>query len=62
MRLLDYRFVHAATIEPERGSNDAPQEWLYPSGQDPHGKGPFCRFKLEGLPQAPGVYAVSVDG
>lgn len=29
---------------------------------NPSGAGPFCRFKVTGLPSSSGVYVVTVDG
>lgn len=29
---------------------------------NPHGRGPFCRFALRGLPDGPGVYVIEIEG
>ena len=66
---LGYEFVHAAAIEPVRGRDGAPLEFM-PQSRYAHaettrlnryGEGPFCRFDVRGLPPASGVYAVTVD-
>jgi hypothetical protein len=70
IRLLDYHFVHAATIEPERGTDGAPLKFM-PHPQyalaettplNRHGAGPFCRFRVDGLPSTSGAYALTIDG
>ncbi len=68
--LLEYKFVHAAAIQPDRGPDGALLEFRPQSRYDAAdttplnrwGKGPFCRFDVEGLPPRPGVYAVTVGG
>ena len=68
-RLPDRTFVHAATIEPERGPDGAllgfaPQS-LYAHAAsmrlNRYGSGPFCRFELKGLPRTSGLYVVTID-
>lgn len=69
MDLLGYGFVHASAIEPERGPDGAPLEFMPQSRYahanatplNRHGQGPFCRFDIPGLPATSGVYAVTVD-
>lgn len=61
-----FRFV--AHIAPEIGADgelieDAPHTRYAaanPTSLHRHGRGPFCRFHVPGLPAAPGVYAVTV--
>ena len=69
IRLLDYVFVHAAVIEPERDADGTPREFM-PQSQyrlaetkplNRHGAGPFCRFSLKGLPMSPGIYALTIS-
>ena len=69
MELLGFRFVWTARVEPERDTRGEPLEFM-PQGRyakaataclHPHGGGPFCRFKLLGLPAASCVYAVTVE-
>lgn len=64
------RFKGPVPVEPMRGANGAPLE-LMPQSRYPkrdikrlnrHGQGPFCRFKVAGLPPARGVYVVEVSG
>lgn len=68
-RLLDRAFVHAATIEPERGLDGALLEFT-PQSRYAHaatmrlnryGSGPFCRFDVKTLPPTSGVYVVTID-
>lgn len=61
-------FRHVARISPEAGPDgkpleDVPRRRYYAAASTPlnrHGKGPFCRFSVAGLPAAPGVYALTV--
>ncbi len=59
-------FKHVARITPEARLDGKPVEetpHLRYDASKPlnrHGKGPFCRFKVPGLPETPGVYAVTV--
>ena len=70
MRLLDYVFVHADIIRPERGPEGRPSEFMpqskYAQAEttllNRHGMGPFCRFNVEGLPTTSGVYALTIGG
>ena len=69
-RLPDSGFVHTAAIEPEGDSDGVPLEFMPQSRYrlaktmplNRHGKGPFCRFRVKGLPPSSGVYALTVDG
>ena len=68
--LLHYVFAHGAVIELDRGSDDAPLEFMPQSkysGADTmrlnrYGAGPFCRFTVQDLPRTSGVYALTIDG
>lgn len=64
--LLDCEFGHAALIEPERKPDGTLLEITHEFPRDvdlnPHGKGPFCRFHVQGLPRTSGIYAVTVEG
>ncbi len=68
-RLLDYVFVHAAVIEPDRGADGALLEFMPQSRYERakttqlnrYGAGPFCRFAVKNLPPASGVYALAID-
>lgn len=67
--LLDYPFDFLTEINPERDVKGnilefMPQEryvkrQLFPLNR--HGMGPFCRFRLTSIPQAAGVYIITVD-
>ena len=65
---VEFRF--AAAIRPRADANGLPVEerphLRYENrGGLPlnrHGDGPFCRFSVSGLPERPGVYAVTVAG
>lgn len=70
MRLSDIEFEWVADVDPDRDANGRPIE-LMPQARykrasstplNPHGSGPFCRFKVQGLPRSPGVYALLVGG
>ena len=68
--LLDYVFIHADVIEPDRGDDGSPLEFMPQSRYElaettrlnRYGEGPFCRFTVKGLPTTSGVYALTVDG
>ena len=68
--LLDYSFVHAAVIEPDKGDDGAPLEFMpqsrYYLAETTHlnryGAGPFCRFAMKDLPPTSGIYALTIDG
>ena len=70
LRLLDFSFIHAEVIEPDRGADGMPIEfmpqsrspWAGKKSLNPYGKGPFCRFKVKGLPPTAGVYALTIEG
>ena len=61
-------FRYVARISPEAGPDgkpleDMPQRRYYAAETtclNRHGRGPFCRFSVTGLPAASGVYAVTV--
>ena len=64
----DLTFRHAARISPEAGPDGKPLE-VMPQHRyrgtaskqlNCHGRGPFCRFSVAGLPAASGIYAVTV--
>ena len=68
--LLGQPFVWVARIQPETGEDgtpwtDMPQKRYAKAAQKPlnrrHGAGPFCRFDVSGLPDASGIYAVTLD-
>ena len=69
-RLLDYVFIHADVIEPDRDDDGAPLEFMpqsrYEGAENTrlnrYGEGPFCRFTVKDLPSTSGVYALTVDG
>ena len=69
LHLLDFVFMHADVIEPDRGDDGAPLEFMPQSRYrlaettplNRYGKGPFCRFKVKGLPPTAGVYALTVN-
>ena len=62
-------FIWITSIEPESNPNGTPVEFTphqrYARADSKHlhayGQGPFCRFKLTGLPAEPGIYALTVD-
>lgn len=67
LQTFPFRFVWA--IEPDRDSDGRIREFM-PQGRykgagtsrlNPHGNGPFCRFKFPRTLNVPGVYAVMVD-
>ena len=64
--LFDYEFVHAAVVTPERRPDGSLIEIThdFPANTrlNSHGKGPFCRFRVQGLTRTAGVYAVTTDG
>lgn len=71
LKLAGFRFVYHSDLEPERsGLRRRPTEFMpqpeYGKASvtplNPHGKGPFCRFKVRGLPVGPGVYALRIKG
>ena len=70
LRLLSYVFVHAATIDPERGTDGTPLEFMPQSRYfrarttrlNRYGAGPFCRFTVKNLPTTSGIYALTIDG
>ena len=68
--LAGTRFRAPVDIAPETAPNGhvrahMPQSRYEKADAKPlnrHGAGPFCRFMASGLPQAPGVYVLTVDG
>ena len=68
--LLGQPFIWVANIRPEARKDgtlwtDMPQERYAEATQarlNRHGTGPFCRFDVRGLPDTPGIYAVTLDG
>ena len=69
LTLRGHDFEWSALIAPDAGPNGQPIEYM-PQAQyakrhekplNRHGRGPFCRFSVPGLPTAPGLYAVTVD-
>ena len=68
--LLGQPFVWVARIQPKTRKDgtlwtDMPQKHYADAAQkrlNRHGTGPFCRFKVDGLPDTSGVYAVTLNG
>ena len=68
--LCGYRFSIGTRIEPDREADGRvrecmPQSCYAKAGEkrlNGHGRGPFCRFSVTGLPSTPGVYALTVGG
>jgi hypothetical protein len=64
-----FTFRRVAKIEPERGIDGRTREFMpqdrcadkHSSRLNPHGAGPFCSFRLRGLPHNAGVYIVVSD-
>ena len=69
MTLLRYKFVHASAIEPVQQPEGGVRKFMSQehfafaetTTLNRYGKGPFCRFSVQDLPFAPGLYAVTVD-
>ena len=69
IELLGQPFVCVARIQPETGEDgtpwtDMPQKRYAKAAQkrlNRHGAGPFCRFDVSGLPDASGIYAVTLN-
>lgn len=63
-----HRFLHSSAVEPKTDANgtliEETAHELYHAAAttrlNPHGRGPFCRFALPGLPDVPGVYVITV--
>ena len=68
--LLSRSFVWVARIQPKTRKDGTlwtcmPQKRYANAAQkplNPHGAGPFCRFDVDDLPDASGVYAVTLNG
>ena len=68
LTLCGHDFEWVAEIAPDTGSNGQPVEYMpqqnYAKAKEKplnkHGRGPFCRFSIPGLPKDPGLYAVTV--
>lgn len=69
LALRGHDFEWTAEIAPDAGPSGQPIEYMPQAryakrNEKPlnrHGRGPFCRFSVPGLPTAPGLYAVTVD-
>ena len=63
-------FLHVSRLEPDRSPDGTVTEFLPQAryagaGRDrlnPHGVGPFCRFRAPGAPAKAGVYVVTSEG
>ena len=70
LSLNGIRFVAPVEIAPRKTPNGSvraymPQSRYQKAGAKPlnrHGAGPFCHFKVAGLPPAQGVYVLVIDG
>ena len=68
--LLGQIFIWAANIRPKTRKDgtlwtDMPQARYAEAAQtrlNRHGAGPFCSFDVRGLPDTPGIYAVTLNG
>ena len=62
-------FAWVTEVELDAGPDGRPLEFMpqkdYAKAEEKplnrHGRGPFCRFSVPGLPECPGLYAVTVD-
>ena len=69
-QLLGYRFTRVDSFDLERKSSGTPRKFgpqkeyskAKTTALNPYGTGSFCRLEVKGLPAAPGVYALTVDG
>jgi hypothetical protein len=64
-RFGQHAFDMVGEVHPDRDDADCIIEHAHSLGAvrlNPHGKGPFCNFRLPGAGTATGVYVVDVQG